>query len=371
MLWRLTFVVFSEMSCEFDDLHYSDYFQCDNQGDPRSACSDTFLISPVMRDFSTTPDPPDESAQHILSLPESFCRSISRPSTPLRPVDVFPPSPCLQHLYCLYSSAYTGSCLDHQLSSSPSPLSKVLPVPACGLSPQIHAAEGTPFDHHFNLTQSWNSCGPDISPIARKTSDRSAPYSPRVAGNPCCLPAPRMPMDKPSSNPFESQTFPPDRTLTPVMHANGLSCSPVSSLSALSSPSSPEHSSGDVISDGLFCAIPMPSPISGWSPTADRYSNVHRELASASRGSRSVSTHLRCRKRPLPENHDQELPSCHTKRAHNVGPDLVDLTCQVLGTHSGIPSQRRLPPEVSHHPGFSLFYQRYPISSFMKLDDGE
>lgn len=378
------------MSCELDDSQYSDCLQFASPSnhpntptriqfqDAMTACSDAFLISPlpVLRHFTTGSAPPDNSPQHIPRA-ESFYRSISFPSTPLRPRGVFPPSLCFQQPYCLDSAPYTGSWLEQQLSSSPSPLSKVPPVSGCGLSPPTHKPEGTPFDHHFNLTQPWSSSGPDISPIARRTSDGNATYSPCEAGNFChrfsggaCLTSPWLPMEKPSFY-SDPQTFSPDRTSTPVMHSSGLAWSPVSSLSALTSLSSSERPSNDNIPDGRSCASPMCSPISGWNPTTDRYSKDHHELSSASRGSHCTTPHLRSRKRQLPENHDEELLSGRTKRACTVGRNAGSLTSQILETHSATPSQRCLPPEVSCHPGFSLFYRRYPISSFLQLDGEE
>ncbi|OAX41771.1 hypothetical protein K503DRAFT_451198 [Rhizopogon vinicolor AM-OR11-026] len=356
-------------------------FQCDKRADAMTTCSDAFIISPLTRYF-TTNSAPDDSPQHILYQcppPESFCRYTSLPSTPLRPSAVSPP-PCFQQLSRVYSAPYTASWVEQQLSSSPSPLSKVPPVPGCALSPPIHKAEGTPFDLHFNLSQSWNSSTPDMSPIARRTSDGNATYSPRKGGNSCrrfsegsCLATPWLLMDKlPSLNPSKSHVFSPGRISNLVTHASGLSWSPVSSLSALTPLSSPECSISDNVPSDSWSRAP--TPIAGWNPTTDRYSKDNHELSPASRGSLRTTRHLvsvRSRKRPLPKDHNDELFSCRMKRARTVDLHAVGLTSQPLETHSGIPSQRCLPPEVSRHPEFPLFYRRYPVSSFLQLDDQE
>jgi hypothetical protein len=304
---------------------------------------------------------------------------MSFPSTPLR-LCVSSPSPRFQRLSRVYSAPYTGSWVEQELSSSPSPLSKVPPIPGCGPSPPILKLEGTPFDRHFNLSQPWSSSSPDMSPIARKTSDGNPTYSPREGKNSCHrfsggsdLASPWLPMGKlPCLNSSESRTFSPDCTSSPAMHASGLSWSPVSSLSTLTSLSSPDRSISDDVPDAQSCTLPTRSPIFGWNPTTDRYANDINELEFTPRDSLCTASRLvpvRNRKRALPEDHDEELPAGRTKCARTIGPNVVGLTSQTLATLPGIPSQRRLPPEISPHPGFPLLYRRYPISSFLQLDD--
>lgn len=379
---------YSEMSFKFDG--YSDclqlfvspnndpnspariQFQCDARANAMTTYSDAFLtnISPVMRHFTTSSA--DCSAQLILyqcPRPEGFYRSMSLSSTPL---------PCFQQLSRMYSAPNTGSWVEQLLSSSPSPLPKVPTAPRCDISPPIHTAEGTPFDRHFDLSHSWNSFSPGVSPITRRTSDGNVTPL-HEGGNSCYrfsggshFEPPWPLMDKlPSLISFKRCAFSPDRTSSSLVHASGSSWSPVSSLSDLTPLSSPERSINDDVPDGWSHAHPIRSPVPAWNTTTDRYSKDSHELGSPSRRSLHAARHLvsaRSRKHLPSEDRDEELPSDRTKRARTVGPN-VSLTSQPLETYSGIPSKRRLPPDVSCHPGFSLFYRRYPISSFLEIDD--
>jgi hypothetical protein len=234
------------------------------------------------------------------------------------------------------------------------------------------------------LSQSWHSSDPDMSPIARRISDDNTTASTRGSGHPSnqssggsCVPSPWSLMEKlPSLHSFGHPTFSSGFNSSPVMHATERSWSPVSSLSALTPLSSPECRLSDGVSGDLSCASSLCSPIFGQNSTTERHSRGNRGLNSTSRhalrtASRAVL--VRSPKHPLPDDHNEKQPPCRTKRARTSGgPTAIDLTSQAQEPESlGIPSQRRLPPEVSHHPDFPLFYRRYPISSFVQLDAEE
>lgn len=390
------------MFCEVDGSHYSDclelpssnpptspaplQFQRDKYAYPMTICSDAPSVSTAMRHFIMGSSPPSSGQDILFQFPpaESFFRSISMPSTPFRQYDMSASSPGFQQLSRVYSAPHTESWVEQQLSSSPSPLPKIPPLPDCGLSPSILNGEGTPFDRHFNLSQSWHSSDPDMSPIARRMSDDNTTASPRESARPSnqtsggsCVPSPWSLMEKiPSLHSFGHPAFSPGFTSSPVMHVSGRSWSPVSSLSALTPLSSPERPLSDNVSGGLSCASSLCPPIFGQNSTTARHSKDDRGLYSTSRRSLRTASRavlVRSPKHPLPDDHDEKQPSCRTKRTRTSGdPTAVDLASQTQELKSlGIPSQRRLPSEVSRHPDFPLFYRRYPISSFLQLDSEE
>ncbi|KAG2751340.1 hypothetical protein P692DRAFT_20831066 [Suillus brevipes Sb2] len=347
-------------------------------------CSDAPPVFTAMRHSAMGSIPPCTEQDILFQLPraESFFRSISMPSTPLRQYGMSA-SPGSQQLSRVYSAPYTEPWVEQQLSSSPSPLPKIPPLHGCGLSPSTLNAEGTPFDRHFNLSQSWHSSDPDMSPIARRISDNPT-ASPRESGHPSdqssggsCVPSPWSLMEKlPSLHSFGHSTFSSGFASSPVIHASERSWSPVSSLSVLTPLSSPERRPSDNVSGGLSCASSLCSPIFGQNSTTERLPRGNRGLDSISRRSLRTANRavlVRSPKRSLPDDHNEKQPSCRTKRARTSGgPTSVDLTSQAQEPKSlGIPSQRRLPSEVSCHPDFSLFYRRYPISSFVQLDAEE
>ncbi|KAG2126035.1 hypothetical protein DEU56DRAFT_557785 [Suillus clintonianus] len=390
------------MRCEVDGSHYclkvssSDppkspvtlQFQRDKYTqDAMTTCSDASAVSTAMRHSTIGSAPPSSGNDTLFQYPraESFFRSISMSSTPLRRYGMSSSSLDFQQLSRVYSAPYTESWVEQQLSSSPSPLPKVPPLPRCGLSPSSSLnAEGTPFDRHFNLSQSWHSSDPDMSPIARRMSDDNAPVSPHEGGHSShrfsggsCVPTPWSLMEKLPSLLFPGpHTFSPGFTSSPVMHSSERSWSPVSSLSALTPLSSPERPLSDNVSGDWSGASPMRSPVCGENSTTDRHSKDNYELDSTSRGSPRTASHvvsLRSPKHPPPDDHDEKKPSRRSKRARTSGgPTVVGLTSQTQEPHSlGIPSQRCLPSEVSRHSDFPLFYRRYPISSYLQLDAEE
>lgn len=359
-------------------------FQRDKYEYAMTICSDAPPVFTAMRHSAMGSIPPSTEQDIIFQLPraESFFRSISMPSTPLRQYGMSA-SPGSQQLSRVYSAPYNEPWVEQQLSSSPSPLPKIPPLHGCGLSPSTLNAEGTPFDRHFNLSQSWHSSDPDMSPIARRISDNPT-ASPRESRHPSdqssggsCVPSPWSLMEKlPSLHSFGHSTFSSGSASSPVIHASERSWSPVSSLSVLTPLSSPERCPSDNVSGGLSCASSLCSPIFGQNSTTERLSRGNRGLDSISRRSLRTANRavlVRSPKHSLPDDHNEKRPSCRTKRAHTSGgPTAVDLTSQAQEPKSlGIPSQRRLPSEVSCHPDFSLFYRRYPISSFVQLDAEE
>ncbi|KAG1750638.1 uncharacterized protein EDB91DRAFT_1108566 [Suillus paluster] len=344
-----------------------------------TTCSDAPLVSTPMRLSTMGSAPPVSGPEIDFQRPraESFFRFISMPSTPLRRYGVWSSSPGFQQLSCVYSAPYTESWAEQQLSSSPSPLPKIPTLPSCCLSPSTHNAEGTPFDRHFNLSQSWQSSDTDISPIARRMSDDAFPReggdsSHRFSGG-SCVASPWSLMQKlPALYSSGPRTFSPE---SPAMHASERSWSPVSCLSALTPLSSPEHPFSDNVPGGLSCVSPTRSPIFGRNATTDHSKDNHGLESTFRRSLRTASrvASVRSCKHPLPENHDEKLPSGRTRRAHTYGgPTATGLTSQTQEAQSfAISSQRRLPPEVSRSSDFSLFYRRYPISSFLQLDADE
>ncbi|KAG2354246.1 hypothetical protein BDR07DRAFT_627381 [Suillus spraguei] len=391
-----------EIFCEVDGSHRSDYlelsnppasparlqFQRDKYAYAMTLCSDAPFVSTAVRHSTIDSIPPSSGQDVLFQFPraESIFRSISMPSTPSRRYGVSASSPGFQQLSRVYPTPYTESWVEQQLSSSPSPLPRIPPLPDCGLSPSTLNAEGTPFDRHFDLSQSWHSSDPDMdmSPIARRISGDNATASPRESrhssnqssgGSFVPGPWPSMKKKLPSLHSFGHPTFSLGFTSSPVMHVSERSWSPVSSLSALTPLSSPERPLGDNFSGGLSCASSPCSPIFGQNSTTQR-SKKNRGLDVTSRRSFRIASRaviVRSPKHPLADDHDEKQPSCRPKRARTSG-DLtaIDFTSQTLEPKSpGIPSQRRLPSEVPRHPDFPLFYRRYPISSFLQLNAEE
>ncbi|KAG2127602.1 uncharacterized protein EDB93DRAFT_201986 [Suillus bovinus] len=390
------------MLCEIDGSHYYGslefpssnpttsparlQFQRDKYAHAMTICSDAPPVSMSVRHSTMGSIAPSSGQDISLQLPraENFLRSISMPSTPSRRYTMSASSPAFQQLSRVYAAPYTESWVEQQLSSSPSPLPKIPPLPGCGLSPSTLNAEGTPFDRHFKLSQSWHNSDPDMSPIARRISDDNITTFLPESGHPSnqssggsCVPSTWSLMEKlPSLHSFGHPTFSPGFASSPAMHVSERSWSPVSCLSALTPLPSPERPLSDNVSGGLSSASSLCSPILGQNSSTARHSRDNHGLYSTSRRSLRTASRavlVQSSKHPLPADHDEKRLSCRTKRARTSGdPTAVDLTSQIQEPkYLGIPSQRRLPSEVSRHPDFPLFYRRYPISSFLQLDTEE
>lgn len=288
-------------------------------------------------------------------------------------------------------------------SPSPLPVSRAPSLVFPEISPPSQGSGSTPFERQFvgDFSREWNNISTQISPVARRDTHSSfslSPTFPNAGETPSRIDYGPTSQDSQDAigrvsliNRFISAAADESATIEDDTHLLTLPfqdrSTPLSDLSDLTSLSSPESS--DHFGRGLDLRSSSPPT----SPTAERpndlrQSNIQHNNqppnpareSSSSQSTRS-SPHSRdsdyqpakgttgCKRKRVSRSRDGDEIPIKRKKTQPTG--AAKTTSTGAKPSLGSLTRRRLPTNISCHPQFSLFYQRFPVSSYLRLTDGK
>ena len=319
-------------------------------------------------------------------------------STPDRP-GARPPWPCMRAYSPTTSTPRSlvtpiSSLPNRRMAFSPSPL-PVSQVPSLvfpEISPPSQGSGSTPFERQFvgDFSREWNNIHSLISPVARNShSSFFSPTFSNAGGTPSridCVPTSQDSQDAVgrvslidkfiSAAADEFATTENDIPLATFSTRDP--SSPLSDLSDLTPLSSPESS------DRFGRRLDLQSSSPPTSPTVERPNDPRKSdqlpksgrepLRRSTRGSSrshdsdyqpAKGTTGSKRKRASQSRDGDDIPN-KRKRTRSA----PELTSTDANSSLETSTRRRLPTNTPYHPQFSLFYLRFPASSYLRLADG-
>lgn len=289
-------------------------------------------------------------------------------------------------------------------SPSPLPISQVPSLVYPEISPPSQGSGSTPFERQFvgDFSLEWNNVHTQISPVARRNFRSSFSLSPtflNAGGTPSRTDYGSTSQDSQDAvgrvsliDRFISAAADEPATIEndvhfPTLSFQDRSTTPLSDLSDLTSLSSPDSSDHFGLELDLRSSSPPTSPTAE-RPNDLRQSNIQynnqppnsgRE-PSPSQLTRS-SSHFRnsdyqpakgttgCKRKGTSQSRDgDEIPIKRKKTRSAGAPETGSTDAK---SSLGTLTRRRLPTNIPYHRQFSLFYLRFPVSSYLRLADGK
>jgi len=289
-------------------------------------------------------------------------------------------------------SASSRSIANMQMVFSPSPL-PVSQVPSLvfpEISPPSQGSGSTPFERQFasEFSREWNNIHSQISPVARRNSLSSPTFS-NAGGTPSMSnygptsqnsqgAVGRVSLidrfisaaaDEPAAteNDVSFPTFSSQDRSSPLSDLSDLTPPPSPGLDLRSSspPTSPTvERPNDLRKPSMRCSDQPPHP--GRKPPSSRSTRSSSRTRDPDYQPAKGTTGCK-RKRASRSRDGDETPTRHKKTR---SARTSDSTSTDINPSLGTLTQRRLPTDVPYHPQFSLFYLRFPVSSYLRLADG-
>jgi hypothetical protein len=288
------------------------------------------------------------------------------------------------------------------LSPSPLPVSQVPSLLFPEISPPSQGSGSTPFERQFvgDFCREWNNINSLISPVARNpySSFFFSPTFSNARGTPSRIDYGPTSQDSQDAvgrvsliDRFISAAADESTTTGNGIPFSTLSSqdrsSPLSDLSDLTPLSSPESSNRFERGLDLRSSSPPTSPTveRPKRPNDPRQSNIQHDDQPPDSGRApppSRSTRSSARFRDSDYQPAKGTTGCKRKRASRSrdGDEIPnkrkktrstsELTSTDANSSLGAPTGRRLPTNIPYHPQFSLFYLRFPVSSYLRLADG-
>ncbi|KAG8215803.1 hypothetical protein J3R82DRAFT_7712 [Butyriboletus roseoflavus] len=302
-----------------------------------------------------------------------------------------------------YTSTISMANMQMVFSPSPLPVSQVPSLFFPEISPPSQGSGSTPFERQFagDFSREWNDINTQISPVARMNPHSlffPSPTFSNAGGTPSRTDyGPNSQDSKDAVGPvslidrFISAAADESATAENDIHLSTLPfqdrSTPLSDLSDLTSLSSPESSDHFARELDLRSSSPPTFPTAE-RPNGLRQPNIRYNYQPPNSGrepSPSQSTRSSSRSRDSDYQPARGTTGCKRKRtSRSRDGDGIPIkrkkrrfggAPESTSTDANFPletlTRRQLPTNIPYHPQFSLFYLRFPVSSYLRLADGK